>query len=71
MICIWKHIGYDYHTECGNIYHGYTFYHHPDKHNPTIVDNKCPWCGKPISRIEVDDDDYELERMNRYEKEDI
>lgn len=53
MICMWRRVGYNWYTECDHKYFAYN-----KDANPEIIDNKCPWCGKPISRIEVDDDEY-------------
>lgn len=52
--CNWTSDGVNYYTECGHKY--FTFIR---DFNPEIVDDKCPWCGKPINREdEYDEEDY-------------
>jgi len=53
MKCNWYSDGINYETECGHKYFTYI-----KDFNPEIKDNKCPWCGVEINRIEEEEEDY-------------
>ncbi len=50
--CTWI-CGRNYQTECGHIY----FHFVKSFNQPEIIDDICPWCGKPINYEDEDDED--------------